>query len=101
MGFKRLRVLKCISKEEQEAIRKFHENLSLDDPNHENWLLYRGAEIVGYADIHILSKPEATLVFFSAPTTESSYYFRNVVNEWIDIHGYNLQIDATRARLTN
>ncbi|MDR2598386.1 MAG: GrpB family protein [Holosporales bacterium] len=103
IGFDRLRILKCLTDNEQNAIKMLRKdhfdrfgvldplNGNLDDVNHEHFMLYRGVEIVGYADIHILSKNEAEVHIFEAQN--HYHYFNSVIKEWMKVHGY---IDALK-----
>jgi hypothetical protein len=49
-------------------------------------MLYRGVEIVGYADISIVSESEARLAVFESSDPEAVSYFENVVKEWTKVH---------------
>jgi hypothetical protein len=73
-GFDRLRVLKCITEDEWNAaqnFRKKHLDQIIDTgSNHEHFVFYRGVEIIGYADIHILSKTEAEVLIFEVADQE-------------------------------
>ncbi|MDR0679825.1 MAG: GrpB family protein, partial [Puniceicoccales bacterium] len=85
--FNRLRVLKCITEDEWKAVKKFRKNyfhrLGISDPirenfedeNHEHFLLYRGTEIIGYADIRIFSKSSAMLCVFESHSKNESLWF--------------------------
>ncbi|MDR2677086.1 MAG: GrpB family protein [Puniceicoccales bacterium] len=98
IGFDRLRVLKCLTESEQDAVRRFRKDHfarlaisdpldgDLDDESHEHFILYRGTEIVGYADIHILPENETEICMLVTP--ENYPYFNNVISEWIEVHGY-------------
>jgi GrpB-like predicted nucleotidyltransferase (UPF0157 family) len=99
IGFDRLRILKCLTENEQNAVKRFRKNHfdrlgnsdplngNLDDKNHEHFILYRGVEIIGYVDIHILSEKEAEMCLFKAQ--KDYQYFNNVIKEWMKVHGYN------------
>ncbi|MDR2682053.1 MAG: GrpB family protein [Holosporaceae bacterium] len=99
-GFNRLRVLKCATENEWDAAKNFRKNYferlakkdsiseNFDDPNHEHFILYRGVEITGYADIFIVSESEAKLSVFENHDPEATPYFLNIIKEWMDIHGY-------------
>jgi GrpB-like predicted nucleotidyltransferase (UPF0157 family) len=91
-GFNRLRVLKCATDEEWNAAknfrRKYFDQIINTDTNHEHFILYRGVEIIGYADIHILSDTEAKVLIFENTDKETSEYFNNVIKEWMNVHGY-------------
>jgi GrpB-like predicted nucleotidyltransferase (UPF0157 family) len=91
-GFNRLRVLKCATDDEWTAARRFRgtqANPTIDtSPNNEHFVLYRGVEIIGYADIHIVSESEATVDVFENPDQEAASYFKDVIKEWMEVHGY-------------
>ncbi|MDR1334006.1 MAG: GrpB family protein [Holosporaceae bacterium] len=99
-GFNRLRVLKCATEDEWDAAKNFRKKYfdrtavpdptsgSFDVPNHEHFILYRGVEIIGYADIFITSEAEAELSVFENPDQEASEYFNNVIKEWMEVHEY-------------
>jgi GrpB-like predicted nucleotidyltransferase (UPF0157 family) len=86
-GFNRLRVLKCATENEWDAAKSFRKKYfdrlgvvdpiyeNFDDPNHEHFVLYRGVEIIGYADIFIASEAEAKLSVFENPDQETASYF--------------------------
>jgi hypothetical protein len=92
-GFNRLRVLKCATEGEWNAAKKFrkkHTDQVIDiGHNHEHFVLYRGVEIIGYADIFIASKSEAKLSVFENPDPEAIPYFLNVIKAWMKIRGYD------------
>ncbi|MDR3155741.1 MAG: GrpB family protein [Holosporaceae bacterium] len=99
-GFNRLRVLKCATEEEWDAAKKFRKKYfdritvpesipgNFDDTNHEHFVLYRGVEIIGYADIFIASESEAELSVFENQDREASEYFDNVIKEWMEVQKY-------------
>ncbi|MDR0631787.1 MAG: hypothetical protein LBF54_00875 [Holosporaceae bacterium] len=45
-------------------------------------------EIIGYAEILIVSKTETKLAVFGNTDKEASEYFNNVIKEWMNVHGY-------------
>ncbi|MDR1334071.1 MAG: GrpB family protein [Holosporaceae bacterium] len=93
-GFNRLRVLKCTTEDEWNAAKKIREKYSpqimdATESNHEHFVLYRGIEIIGYADILIISKSKAEisiLSVFENSDQESASYFLNVIKEWAKVH---------------
>ncbi|MDR2157865.1 MAG: GrpB family protein [Holosporaceae bacterium] len=99
-GFNRLRFLKCATNEEWEAAKifrkKYFDRLAMadpisenfDDPNHEHFALYCGVEIIGYADIHIISSSEIEVCVFENLDPEAVLYFSNIIKEWTEVHGY-------------
>ncbi|MDR1982615.1 MAG: GrpB family protein [Holosporaceae bacterium] len=89
-GFNRLRVLKCATENEWDAAKNFRGLRQTVDtgPNHEHFVLYRGVEIIGYADIFIASESEAELSVFENSDQEASKYFNNVIREWMEVHNY-------------
>jgi GrpB-like predicted nucleotidyltransferase (UPF0157 family) len=98
--FNRLRVLKCATENEWDAAKKFRKKYfdritvpdsisgNFDDPNHEHFVLYRGVEIIGYADIRIVSKSKAELSVFENSDRKASEYFNNVIKEWMEVQKY-------------
>jgi GrpB-like predicted nucleotidyltransferase (UPF0157 family) len=95
LGFRRLRVLKCATDDEWNAAKNFrkkHPDQIIDTgPNHKHFMLYHGVEIIGYADIHILSKTEAeALIFEVADQVDQSAreFFLDVIKEWTNVHRY-------------
>ncbi|MDR3151608.1 MAG: GrpB family protein [Holosporaceae bacterium] len=98
-GFYRLRVLKCATENEWDAAKNFREKYfdrvaimdpvfeNFDNPNHEHFILYRGVEIIGYADIFIVSESEAKLSVFENLDRGAIPYFLNVIKEWMEVHG--------------
>jgi GrpB-like predicted nucleotidyltransferase (UPF0157 family) len=91
-GFDRLRVLKCATNGEWNSARNFrekHTNMVIDTSlNHEHFVLYRSVEIIGYADIFIISEFEAKVEVFENLDQEAVPYFLNIIKEWMDVHGY-------------
>jgi GrpB-like predicted nucleotidyltransferase (UPF0157 family) len=91
-GFDRLRVLKCTTEDEWSAAKnlrkKYSDQIVDTDPNHEHFVFYRGVEIIGYADIHILSKTEAGLSIFEISYRSIQSFFLGVIKEWMNVHGY-------------
>ncbi|MDR1236539.1 MAG: GrpB family protein [Holosporaceae bacterium] len=91
-GFDRLRVLKCATDNEWDAAEKFRKKYA--DPivknsdDHEHFVLYRGVEIIGYADIHIFSKTEAELSIFETSDEESRKFFTDVIEKLMNVRGY-------------
>lgn len=100
IGFNRLRVLKCITENEWEAVKSFRRDYfhrlgigdpireNLEDGNHEHFLLYRGTEIIGYADIRIFSKKAAMLCVFEIHSKNESLWFIALIKKWAKVHGY-------------
>jgi GrpB-like predicted nucleotidyltransferase (UPF0157 family) len=92
-GFNRMRVLKCATANEWNAAKNFREkrtNMAIDTGhNHEHFVLYRGVEIIGYADIFVVSESEAKLTVVENLDSEAIPYFLNIIKEWMDVHGYN------------
>jgi GrpB-like predicted nucleotidyltransferase (UPF0157 family) len=91
-GFNRLRVLKCATENEWNAAKNFrekHTDHAIDTgPNHEHFVLYHGVEIIGYADIFIVSESEAKLSVFENFDSEAIPYFLDIIKEWMGIHEY-------------
>jgi hypothetical protein len=99
-GFNRLRVLKCATEDEWNAAKKFRKKYfdrlavtdsipeNFNNSNHEHFVLYHGVEIIGYADIFIVSESEAKVEIFENLEPEAVLYFLNVIKEWMKIHGY-------------
>jgi GrpB-like predicted nucleotidyltransferase (UPF0157 family) len=99
-GFNRLRVLKCTTEDEWNAARNFRKKYfdrlaitdsipeNFDDSNHEHFVLYRGVEIIGYADIFIVSESEAKVDVFECSDPKASSFFLDVIKEWMKVHNY-------------
>lgn len=93
IGFNRLRVLKCLTENEQVAAQNFRkiyflkqklsDNAKIDfnDKNHEHFILYRGVDIVGYADLNLISAPHVELI--ETQSEEEYKFFKKLINEWI------------------
>ncbi|WP_373470526.1 GrpB family protein [Candidatus Endomicrobiellum cubanum] len=103
MGYNRLRVLKCTTEAEWNTAKEFRKKYfnrlesvdlidgELDSLNHEHFLLYKGVEIIGYADLHIISKSKAKLyVLETVDDKEASSFFNAVIEKWVKVRGYNL-----------
>jgi GrpB-like predicted nucleotidyltransferase (UPF0157 family) len=100
IGFNRLRVLKCATEDEWNAAKDFRKKYfdqaampdplseNFDDPNHEHFVLYRGVEIIGYADIHILSKTEADVLIFESSDQSAQSFFLGIIKKWMNVHEY-------------
>jgi GrpB-like predicted nucleotidyltransferase (UPF0157 family) len=100
-GFDRLRVLKCATENEWNSARNFRKKYfdrsietdqileNFNDSNHEHFVLYRGVEIIGYADIFIVSESEAKVEVFENLAQKAIPYFLTVIKEWMEVHGYN------------
>lgn len=96
IGFNRLRVLKCLTDDEQYATRKFsqmhgkgiHDNISpsidFSDANYEHFMLYKGVNITGYAKIQIA--PTANIVLIEVEDPRDEEFFKNIITQWIEIH---------------
>jgi GrpB-like predicted nucleotidyltransferase (UPF0157 family) len=96
-GFNRLRVLKCATKDEWNAVRNFRKKYfdrlaitdsipeNFDNLNHEHFVLYHGVEIIGYADIFIVSESEAKVEVFENLDQKATSYFLNIIKEWTDV----------------
>jgi GrpB-like predicted nucleotidyltransferase (UPF0157 family) len=67
MRYNRLRVLKCITEKESSFIKNFQEG-------YEYFILYKGADIIGYAAVR-----NGEVTEYHAPDTESSEYLLNTV----------------------
>jgi GrpB-like predicted nucleotidyltransferase (UPF0157 family) len=96
-GFDRLRVLKCVTEDEWNAAKNFwkkHPDQIVDAcPNHEHFIFYRGVEIIGYADIYILSQTKAEVLIFEVVNQADQgarEFFLDLIKEWINVHGYIL-----------
>jgi GrpB-like predicted nucleotidyltransferase (UPF0157 family) len=99
-GFNRPRVLKCATEIEWNTARNFRKKYfyrlavtdsiseNFGDSNHEHFILYYGVEIIGYADIFIVSESEAKVEVFEMKDQEAIPYFKNVIKEWMKVHGY-------------
>jgi GrpB-like predicted nucleotidyltransferase (UPF0157 family) len=89
-GFNRLRVLKCATENEwnsAENFREKHPGQIIDTgPNHEHFVLYRGVEIIGYADILIVSESKAKLLVFENSDQEAIPYFLSIIEKWTRVH---------------
>jgi hypothetical protein len=99
MGFYRLRVLKCTTEGEQNAIKNFcqhsgsgGENFDptiFDHRDHEHFLLYLGAKIVGYAHIELYRVPGiAALRAMEISEENFQSPFLAVVEKWLKVHSY-------------
>lgn len=89
IGYNRLRVLKAVTEEEWQAIAQFRKTSKRPETkNHEHFLLYQGTNIIGYADIEILSKTGAKLVFFELKikVANAPIFFRELIREWLDVN---------------
>jgi GrpB-like predicted nucleotidyltransferase (UPF0157 family) len=99
--FDRLRVLKCATEDEWEAAKDFRERYFnrigtgdsidenfYDDPNHEHFMLYRGVEIIGYSDLHIISPSEVKTCIFENSDPNAAFHLKDVIKEWTQVHGY-------------
>lgn len=96
IGFNRLRVLKCLTDDEQYAARKFsqmhgkgmHDNISssidFSDANYEHFMLYKGVNITGYAKIQIA--PTASIALIEVEDPRDEEFFKNIITQWIEIH---------------
>jgi GrpB-like predicted nucleotidyltransferase (UPF0157 family) len=99
-GFNRLRVLKCATEDEWNAAENFRKKYfdrltetdqileNFYDSNHEHFVLYRGVEIIGYADIFIVSESETKVEVFENLDQKAIPYFLNVIKEWTKVHNY-------------
>lgn len=92
IGFNRLRVVKCLTEEEQNYARIFQKETNsagtFDDENHEHFILYRGVEIIGYADIDIAENFDYKFDIDEANGSEDRTainFFDKVIKEWIQI----------------
>ncbi|MDR2107113.1 MAG: GrpB family protein [Holosporaceae bacterium] len=101
-GFNRLRVLKCATENERNAAKKFRRRYfdrlgtadpfdeNFDDPNCEHFMLYRGVEIIGYADIHVAAPSKIETRIFENSDPAAASYFYDVIKEWGEIRGRTL-----------
>ena len=92
-GFNRLRVLKCLTENEQAAAENFRKiyfdhlklskssTIDLNNKNHEHFILYRGVDIVGYADLNLISMPYAEII--ETQSEEEYRFLENLINDWI------------------
>jgi GrpB-like predicted nucleotidyltransferase (UPF0157 family) len=87
-GFDRLRVLKCITHEERNYASQFFSD-SLDQPDHEHFILYKGIEMAGYAFIK-LDRPlkKASIPIITASNTTFKEEFVTVIKTWLSVHGF-------------
>ena len=96
IGFNRLRVIKCLTETERNVAKQFSEihfgNLGVkdrlvidfEDENYEHFILYKGVDICGYANLQISQVPNIILIEVQNHKDES--FFRNVIQKWIDVH---------------
>jgi GrpB-like predicted nucleotidyltransferase (UPF0157 family)/GNAT superfamily N-acetyltransferase len=105
-GFKRLRVLKCMTEEEWNAAKISRQRFvfdargvqdpyhwTFDDPDHEHFALYNGVEIVGYAHIQLLPQiMEAILrvIVVMEGNCRQGFgsWFLKIIEEWLTVHSY-------------
>jgi GrpB-like predicted nucleotidyltransferase (UPF0157 family) len=99
-GFNRLRILKCATEDEWNSARNFRKKYfdrlaitdsipeNFDNSNHEHFVLYRGVEIIGYADIFVVSESEAKVEVFECGAKKASPYFLDVIKEWMKVYDY-------------
>jgi hypothetical protein len=84
--FSRLKIFEA----EKEIIFAVTDSISenFDDSNHEHFALYHSMEIIGYADIFIVSESKAKVEVFENLDQEAIPYFKNVIKEWVKVHNY-------------
>ena len=90
MGYSRLRVLKANTDEQWEAVARFRARScperKLEREKHEHFVLYRGVEIVGYADLSLQSSTESRVEVFVVDDAvnheEAVAYFEGLIAEW-------------------
>lgn len=87
IGFNRLRVVKCLTEDEQNYARIFLES-AFDDETHERFILYRGVEIIGCADIYLAENFRYRVAAEDLPDLKDRIamnFFDKVIKEWIQI----------------
>lgn len=108
-GYNRLRVLKANTDEQWAAMKKFEaraqksekENKTADEIEDkkqvECFLLYRGVEIIGCAEIFVSSKnalkPQAkiTMLKIEDQAPDARTFFENLIKEWCAVQRYELK----------
>lgn len=91
IGFNRLRVIKCLTDVERNYAEKLYVSeiggkASIDflNEDHEHFILYKGVEICGYANLQISPTPK--IIFIEAQNEEDKIFFQSVIQKWIDVH---------------
>ncbi|MDR0340210.1 MAG: GNAT family N-acetyltransferase [Puniceicoccales bacterium] len=116
LGFNRLRILKCTTDDEWNAVKILRQGTffdkpgvadphfwTFDHPEHEHFVLYHGVKIVGCAQIQFRAKTADALLRTIAITEESrgqgfgSEFLRNI-EEWLKVHNYKILYVATVGR---
>ena len=64
----------------------YHRSISIDFSNedYEHFILYKGVEICGYANLQISPTPK--IIFIEAQNEEDKVFFQRVIQKWIDVH---------------
>jgi GrpB-like predicted nucleotidyltransferase (UPF0157 family) len=99
IGYNRLRVLKSATEDQDKAAKAFRKKYfdrkkvadplkDFDDPNHEHFIFYRGVEIIGYANIHVISQSKANVEIFEVSDDSTRPFFLGLIDEWIKVHDY-------------
>lgn len=87
IGFNRLRVVKCLTEDERNYAGIFLES-AFDDETHEHFILYRGVEIIGCADIYLAENFRYRVAvddFPDLPARIAMGFLNKVIKEWISI----------------
>ncbi|MBR1735290.1 MAG: GrpB family protein, partial [Alphaproteobacteria bacterium] len=91
IGFNRLRVIKCLTDIERNYAENFYiskigENAFIDFSNedHEHFILYKGVEICGYANLQISPTPK--IILMECKNAEDKTFFQSVIQKWINVH---------------
>ncbi|MDR1031870.1 MAG: GNAT family N-acetyltransferase [Holosporales bacterium] len=116
IGFDRLRVLKCATEDEWNAVKNLRQKTffdrrkvqdpyhwTFDHPEHEHFVLYCGVEIVGYAHIQLRPEIMDAILRIIVVTEENrnqgfGIQFLTIIEEWLKVHNYKILHVETSGR---
>lgn len=94
IGFNRLRVIKCLTDFERSEAQKFYEihckktgekhttTLDFSNGDFEHFMLYKGVEICGYANLQLVPNPRIILIEVS--NLQDKTFFQAVIQKWMN-----------------
>lgn len=100
MGYNRLRVLKANTEEQWSKVAEFRAKAEVKtDPlreQHEHFVLYRGVDMIGYADIALEALAAADVFEVEDPvdSIEAAAFFKDIISQWIRLRiSHSLEVN--------